>query len=47
VSYDGKVFFGLDGDERAMPDLDRLAQGTATALEELSELAARGHALPA
>jgi diacylglycerol O-acyltransferase / wax synthase len=47
VSYDGKVFFGLAGDERAMPDLDILARGVETALEELHELAATGHALPA
>jgi len=47
VSYDGKVFFGLNGDERAMPDLDTLARGIETALEELRALAATGHALPA
>jgi diacylglycerol O-acyltransferase / wax synthase len=39
VSYDGQVFFGLNGDERAMPDLDVLAQGIERALGELRELA--------
>jgi WS/DGAT/MGAT family acyltransferase len=47
VSYDGGVFFGLAGDERAMPDLDIFARGIETALEELRALAATGHALPA
>ena len=47
VSYDGLVFFGLNGDERAMPDLDVLAHGIETAIGELRDLAATGHALPA
>jgi WS/DGAT/MGAT family acyltransferase len=47
VSYDGQVFFGLNGDERAMPDLDVLAQGVETAIEELRALAAAGRASPA
>jgi diacylglycerol O-acyltransferase / wax synthase len=47
VSYDGGVFFGLDGDERAMPDLEIFACGIEKAIEELRELAATGHALPA
>jgi diacylglycerol O-acyltransferase / wax synthase len=47
VSYDGRVFFGLAGDERAMPDLDTFARGIETALEELRALAATGHAIPA
>jgi diacylglycerol O-acyltransferase / wax synthase len=40
VSYDGRVFFGLGGDERAMPDLDVLARGIETALEQLRDLSA-------
>ncbi|HEX5980066.1 MAG TPA: wax ester/triacylglycerol synthase family O-acyltransferase [Thermoleophilaceae bacterium] len=47
VSYDGGVFFGLDGDERAMPDLDIFACGIEKAIEELRELAATGHTVPA
>jgi diacylglycerol O-acyltransferase / wax synthase len=46
VSYDGKVFFGLNGDERSAPDLDVLARGIEAALEDLRELAATGHAVP-
>ena len=46
VSYDGQVFFGLNGDQRAMRDLDVLAHGIETALTALSELAATGHAVP-
>jgi WS/DGAT/MGAT family acyltransferase len=46
VSYDGKVFFGLNADESAT-DLDTLARGIESAIEELTELAATGHALPA
>ena len=40
VSYDGKVFFGLNGDERAVPDLDTLAEGIEIALAELRKLKA-------
>jgi diacylglycerol O-acyltransferase / wax synthase len=47
VSYDGGVFFGLAGDERAMPDLDVFSRGIEAALGELRELAATGHAVPA
>jgi WS/DGAT/MGAT family acyltransferase len=46
VSYDGKVFFGLNGDERGAPDLDVLAAGIESALAELRDLAETGHALP-
>jgi WS/DGAT/MGAT family acyltransferase len=46
VSYDGQVFLGLNGDERAMPDLDVLARGIETAIGELCALAASGRALP-
>ena len=47
VSYDSQVFFGLNGDERTMPDLDVLAHGIETAIGELRQLAATGHPLPA
>jgi WS/DGAT/MGAT family acyltransferase len=47
VSYDGRVFFGLNGDLRTTPDLDVLARGIESALDELRALAATGHALPA
>jgi diacylglycerol O-acyltransferase len=35
TSYDGGVFFGLDGDRDALPDLDVLGQCVTEALEEL------------
>jgi WS/DGAT/MGAT family acyltransferase len=47
VSYDGKVFFGLNGDASVEADLDVAAAGIETAIAELRELAAGGHALPA
>jgi len=46
VSYDGKVFFGLNADQQAT-DLDALARGIEVAITELAELAATGQALPA
>ncbi len=46
VSYDGKIFFGLNGDERSTPDLDVLADGIDSALQGLAELALTGEALP-
>jgi WS/DGAT/MGAT family acyltransferase len=46
VSYDGSVFFGLNGDA-TIRDLGVLAHGIEEAIVELSELAATGHALPA
>ena len=39
VSYAGKVFFGLNADERAMPDLDMLRGGIERSLAELRALA--------
>ena len=42
VSYDGKLAFGLAGDERAAPDLDVLAAGIEASLAELGELSG-GH----
>jgi WS/DGAT/MGAT family acyltransferase len=47
VSYDGKVFFGLNGDAGVEADLDVAAEGIATALAELSALATKGSALAA
>jgi hypothetical protein len=47
VSYDGKVFFGLNGDASVEADLDVATAGIETAIAELRELAAAGHALPA
>ena len=35
TSYDGAVYFGLNGDRDALPDLDVLAQCVTEALEEL------------
>ncbi|HEU0024170.1 MAG TPA: wax ester/triacylglycerol synthase family O-acyltransferase [Thermoleophilaceae bacterium] len=46
VSYDGKVFFGLNADERSTPDLDLLADGIGGALNELREVAGTLQALP-
>ncbi len=39
VSYAGKVFFGLNADERAMPDLEMLRGGIERSLAELRALA--------
>jgi len=47
LSYAGKVFFGLSGDERTAADLEVLGAGIESAITELVELAATGHALPA
>jgi len=47
VSYDGRVFFGLNGEQRTTPDLHILADGIELALGDLRQLAATGHALPA
>jgi hypothetical protein len=47
VSYDGKVFFGLNGDASVESDLGVATGGIETAIAELRELAAGGHALPA
>ena len=46
ASYDGKVFFGLNADERAT-DVATLAHGIETSMAELVELAATGQALAA
>ena len=35
TSYDGGVYFGLNGDRDALPDLDVLGQCVGEALEEL------------
>ena len=35
TSYDGGVFFGLNGDRDAMPDLDVLGHCVTESLEEL------------
>jgi diacylglycerol O-acyltransferase / wax synthase len=37
LSYDGRVFFGLNADRDAMPDLDVLAQGVEESFQELRE----------
>ena len=37
TSYDGKVFYGLNADRDAMPDVDVLAQCLADSLAELLE----------
>jgi diacylglycerol O-acyltransferase len=46
MSYDGKVFFGLNGDRDAMPDLGLLVSGLEESFAELRE-AARDAAEPA
>jgi diacylglycerol O-acyltransferase / wax synthase len=38
TSYDGGVYFGLNGDRAAMPDLDVLGQCLVDSLAELVEL---------
>ena len=39
VSYAGRLFFGLNADERAVPDLDVLRDGIEDSLAELGEIA--------
>ena len=46
ASYDGKVFLGLNADERAT-DVATLAHGIETSMAELVELGATGQALAA
>jgi diacylglycerol O-acyltransferase len=47
TSYDGGVYFGLNGDRAAMPDLDVLGQCLVDSLAELVELVeARGKRMP-
>ena len=38
TSYDGGVYFGLNGDRDAMPDLDLLGQCLADSLADLVEI---------
>jgi diacylglycerol O-acyltransferase / wax synthase len=47
VSYDGQVFFGLNGDAGNASDLDVLALGIEAAIAELRQLAEPSPALPA
>jgi diacylglycerol O-acyltransferase / wax synthase len=47
VSYRGRIFFGLNGDERSTSDLDVFAAGIEAELQRLRELADSGHATPA
>jgi hypothetical protein len=37
TSYDGGVYYGLNGDRDAMPDIDVLGQGIVDSLAELLE----------
>ena len=39
VSYDGRVFFGLNADRRTVPDLSNLRDGIDESLAELRKLA--------
>ena len=39
LSYDGRVFFGLNADRHAVPDLDALRTGIEDSIEELKALA--------
>ena len=41
-SYDGDLFFCLNADRDSVPDLDVLATGIRTSIEELKHLAAGG-----
>jgi len=41
VSYNGRVFFGLSGDERALPDLDVLRGGIEDSIAELRSITRR------
>jgi diacylglycerol O-acyltransferase len=46
TSYDGGVFFGLNGDRDALPDLDVLGQCVSEALEELVDSTGPGRRAP-
>jgi diacylglycerol O-acyltransferase len=37
TSYDGGVYYGLNADRDAMPDIEVLGQGIADALAELAD----------
>jgi WS/DGAT/MGAT family acyltransferase len=39
LSYDGRVFFGLNADRRSVPDLENLRDGIVEAMDELRALA--------
>jgi hypothetical protein len=39
LSYDGRVFFGLNADRDTMPDLDVLSRGVEDSFAELREAA--------
>ncbi len=39
LSYNGRLFFGITGDFRTVPDVDVLATATAAGIDELHELA--------
>jgi WS/DGAT/MGAT family acyltransferase len=41
-SYDGRIFFGLNADREAMPDLDVLRDGIEAALSEMQSLVQTG-----
>jgi diacylglycerol O-acyltransferase len=47
VSYDGQVFFGLNGDGGTAADLDVLTAGIEAAVGELEQLAEPSPTLPA
>ena len=46
TSYDGGVYFGLNGDRDALPDLEVLAQCVTEALEELVDSVSPGRRAP-
>jgi diacylglycerol O-acyltransferase len=46
TSYDGGVYFGMNGDRDALPDLDVLGQCVGEALEELVDTASTGRRAP-
>ncbi len=49
LSYNGRLYFGITGDYETAPDVDVLASGTATGIEDLRRgaVARRGEAPPA
>jgi hypothetical protein len=42
VSYGGRAFLGLTGDNRAAPHLDLLSEGVDASVRELCELSEEG-----
>ena len=47
LSYDGRLYFGITGDDETAPDVDVLARGTTTAVDQLRDRAGHDSTIPA